>query len=186
MIKSGGHVRRQFGSDLWEVIAGIDGVAKDAYHELRYGRLRDQFFQIHCYGQQAPNPDSRITLSQERDALGLPLVRLDWRLSELDKYSVRRTLEILALEMGSSGLGRIKIDFRDWPAQFWYGNHHMGTTRMNADPRRGVVDANCRVHGISNLYIAGSSIFPTGSASPPTMTIVAMSLRLADKIKSAP
>jgi choline dehydrogenase-like flavoprotein len=62
--------------------------------------------------------------------------------------------------------------------------HHMGTTRMHADPRQGVVDAQCRVHGIENLFIAGSSVFPTCGADMPTITIVALALRLAEHIKT--
>ena len=73
--------------------------------------------------------------------------------------------------------------FDDWPAGVSYGYHHMGTTRMNANPKHGVVNADCRVHGIGNLYVAGSSVFPTSGSANPTLTIVALALRLADQIK---
>ncbi len=98
-------------------------------------------------------------------------------------------LEIVAAEFGRAGLGRVQITFeetaRDWPADLAGGWHHMGTTRMSDDPRTGVVDRDCRVHGFANLYVAGSSVFPTPGSGTPTMTIVALALRLADHLKEA-
>ena len=61
-------------------------------------------------------------------------------------------------------------------------SHHMGTTRMHESPRMGVTDANCRVHGLQNLYVAGSSLFPCAGHQNPTLTIVALALRLADHL----
>jgi choline dehydrogenase-like flavoprotein len=136
---------------------------------------------------QAPNPDSRVTLGAERDALGLRRAELHWQLSPLDKYSVRRTLEILGAELGRAGLGRLQIQMDDdnttWPKDTVGGWHHMGTTRMSDDPKRGVVDRNCQVHGISNLFIAGSSVFPTAGSGTPTMMLVSLALRLGDHLK---
>jgi choline dehydrogenase-like flavoprotein len=114
---------------------------------------------------------------------------LDWRFTDLDKYSLRRSLEIVGEEVGRAGLGRLKLndwvvsdDLSSFPgSESW---HHMGTTRMSADPKTGVVDKNCRVHGVDNLFIAGSSVFPTGGIANPTLTIVALTLRLADHIKT--
>ncbi len=135
----------------------------------------------------APNPDSRVTLSPERDALGMPRTRLDWRLSPVDHHSVRRTLELVGAEIGRSGLGRLQIVFPEgentWPADLAGGYHHTGTTRMSDDPKRGVVDRNCRLHGVSNLYVAGSSVFPGAGSGTPTLTAVALALRLADHLK---
>ena len=71
----------------------------------------------------------------------------------------------------------------EWLSVMDWGNHHMGTTRMHSDPKKGVVDANSQVHGIANLYVAGSSIFPTYSASNPTMNSLALTLRLADRLR---
>jgi choline dehydrogenase-like flavoprotein len=133
-----------------------------------------------------PNPDSRVMLSNELDPLGLPRIELHWQLSALDKHSVRRTLEIMGAELGLAGLGRLQIQLDDdatWPKDTRGGWHHMGTTRMSDDPRRGVVDRNCRVHGISNLFVAGSSVFPTAGSGTPTMLLVGLALRLADHIK---
>jgi choline dehydrogenase-like flavoprotein len=114
-------------------------------------------------------------------------VRLNWQLSALDKRTMARGQEIVAEEVGRAGAGRVKLELADdepgWPAELTGGNHHMGTTRMHVDPKRGVVDENCRVHGIANLFIAGSSVFPTSGSANPTLTIVALSLRLADHVK---
>jgi Choline dehydrogenase and related flavoproteins len=148
-------------------------------------------FQLTVRQEQAPNPASRVSLSVERDALGMPRTRLDWQLTELDKRSVRSLTEVLADEMGRSGVGRMRLrewlltDDRSWPDNLSGGWHHMGTTRMHPDPRQGVVDTDCRVHGLSNLYVAGSAVFPTAGAANPTLTIVALTLRLSDHLKGA-
>ena len=139
-------------------------------------------------GQETvPDPESRVTLVEARDALGQNRCKVTWKLNELDRRTCRRTLEIVAEEMGRIGFARMKIeldkDGPDWHASLKSGHHHMGTTRMNKDPKRGVVDANCRVHGVSNLYVAGSSVFPTSGHANPTLTIVALSLRLSDHLK---
>jgi len=140
--------------------------------------------------EQAPNPLSRVTLSSERDALGVPRARLDWRLTELDRRSFRIFYEVLGRELGRSGLGRAQM--RDWvlesaptawPTSLGGGWHHMGTTRMSTDPKQGVVDPTCRVHGVANLYVAGAAVYPTAGCANPTLTIVALSLRLADHLK---
>jgi choline dehydrogenase-like flavoprotein len=134
-----------------------------------------------------PNRDSRVMLGNERDPLGLPRIEFHWQLSPLDKHSVRRTLEIIGAELGRAGLGRLQITIDDdnttWTKDTRGGWHHMGTTRMSDDPKLGVVDRNCQVHGISNLFIAGSSVFPTAGSGTPTMLLVSLALRLADHIK---
>jgi choline dehydrogenase-like flavoprotein len=141
--------------------------------------------------EQSPNPLSRVKLGDELDELGLRKIVFDWRLTELDYHSIRRTQEILAAEIGKSDLGRMQIlnpeDDHVWDnpkriSESAYPSgafHHMGTTRMHRDPKQGVVDADCRVHGTKNLYIAGSSVFPTCGYENPTLTIVAMAFRLA-------
>jgi len=134
-----------------------------------------------------PNPASRVTLARERDALGMPLADLDWQLMPEDMLSVRRTFEILGREIGAAEIGRLKILVTDedtpWPADLTGGWHHMGTTRMSDDPATGVVDRNLQVHGMGNLYVAGSSVFPSAGSGTPTMTLVALALRLADHLK---
>jgi choline dehydrogenase-like flavoprotein len=137
--------------------------------------------------EQVPNPDSRVSLAAERDAMGMRRIQLDWQLTELDKHSAVRTLELLGAELGRTGLGRLRIDVDDdphaWPDDLAGGWHHMGTTRMSDHPSRGVVDRNCLVHGMDNLYIAGSSVFATAGSGTPTMTIAALSLRLTDHLR---
>jgi choline dehydrogenase-like flavoprotein len=183
LVHGNNHSTRQIESDLWRILSNIDGVVGDGYEKLKYGSIAPKVFNIYCWGQTTPDPDSRVTLDQERDALGLPRVKLDLHLSELARHSIKRTLEIFAGRLGESGLGRVKIAFDGWPVGINYGNHHMGTTRMSANPKHGVVDADCRIHGIGNLYVAGSSVFPTSGSANPTLTIVALALRLADQIK---
>jgi len=138
--------------------------------------------------EQVPNPDSRVTLSDEKDALGQPRIEIDWRLTEIDKRTLRRANELLGAELGRLGLGRLRMEIPEpidaWPTNVRGAHHHIGTTRMHDNPRRGVVDRNARVHGLSNLFVAGSSIFPTGGYANPTLTIVALSLRLADHLRS--
>jgi choline dehydrogenase-like flavoprotein len=135
--------------------------------------------------EQAPNPASRVTLSEERDLLGRRRPKLDWRLTALDIRTIGRAQEIIDREMRRAGIGKLEIELRgERPPQDLHGGwHHMGTTRMHTDPKRGVVDENCRVHGTSNLYIAGSSVFPTSGFANPVLTTVALALRLADHLK---
>ena len=145
-------------------------------------------------GEQAPNPDSRILLSAERDSLGNPLANLDWQLSEQDKHTGRVLVETFAAELQRLGLGTAHASAwlaesgTTWPVDPTIGNHpiggyhHMGGTRMSASPATGVVDADCAVHGLHNLHVAGSSVFPTGGWANPTLTIIAFALRLADHL----
>jgi hypothetical protein len=136
-----------------------------------------------------PNRDSRVTLSSQKDALGMNRVRVDWRLTELAKRTFDRTVTLLAEEMERTGVADVQLDEplegKPWPAQLEGTWHHMGTTRMHDSPKQGVVDRNCRVHGMSNLYVAGSSVFPTVGANFPTITIAAMTLRLSEHVLKA-
>lgn len=135
--------------------------------------------------EQAPNPDSRVTLGTEVDALGMPRVQLDWRLTPLDKHTFDRGQALIAAAIARAGQGRVRLLLEpggDFPSDTSGGSHHLGTTRMHADPSQGVVDAHQQVHGVAGLYVAGSSVFPTGGASNPTLTIVALSYRLADHL----
>jgi choline dehydrogenase-like flavoprotein len=143
---------------------------------------------VHTRMEQAPNPESRVTLGTGVDALGRRRVRLDWRLSPLDKRSMRRALAILGEEVAAARLGRwaagLDDDDTTWRVPPFGGHHHMGTTRMHRDPRQGVVDEHGRVHGTTNLYVAGPSVFPTVGYANPMLTIVALALRLADHLRA--
>lgn len=146
--------------------------------------------------EQAPHPDSRVRLLQQGDALGMPRIALDWRLTELDVASVEQLVRAVDTELRRLGLGHIEPAAwlserpRRWrtdpliSAHPIGGYHHMGTTRMADDPTRGVTDGYGRVHGIDNLYVAGSSLFPTSGWANPTLTIVALGLRTADMISN--
>jgi len=140
--------------------------------------------------EQHPNPDSRVTLDTEKDALGVPRAQLHWKLSDQEKRSLRKIYEIIGQQIGLHGAGRVRMmeylrDESDhsWPSLTGGGWHHMGCTRMHDDPKKGVVDPNCRVHSMENIFIAGDSCFTTGGAINPTLTIVALSLRLSDHVK---
>ncbi|MGD0808485.1 MAG: GMC family oxidoreductase [Acidimicrobiales bacterium] len=148
-------------------------------------------FELVYQPEQAPNHDNRVTLGQRRDALGNRVARLDWRWSEIDVVSIRRVREILASELRASGLGDL-VEPEDDTIHGIFGevapmtaHHHLGTTRMHDDPRQGVVDRDCRLHGSSSVYVAGGSVFPTGGYANPTLTVVALAVRLADELKRA-
>jgi choline dehydrogenase-like flavoprotein len=137
-------------------------------------------FDLHINFEQSPALDNRVALGSERDALGQPKVQIFWRWTQADCANRERTLALLAREVERAGLGRIVSV--PGVALDPNAHHHMGTTRMHRDPRRGVVNENARVHGLANLFVAGSSLFPTGGVANPTLTIVALALRLADQL----
>lgn len=175
--------------DVGKVIVNLDRVVAKAYTKLfskeSGGKKEANLCSTRLISEQAPNPDSRITLSPERDRLGLNQVKLDWRLSEIDKYTIERSQQIIASELNCSGQSQHELTDNNIAWQSLRGSyHHMGTTRMHPNPRLGVVDEHCQVHGISNLYIAGSSVFPTSGLSNPTLTIIALSIRLGDRLKA--
>ena len=140
---------------------------------------------LRVQAEQAPNPDSRVTLGTRRDRFGLPVARVDWRPAPSDRASIRASQKAVDTALRAAGLGHVEFMLGDeHPPTLLEGNfHHLGTTRMHTDPARGVVDADCRVHGVRNLYVAGSSVFPTYGCSNPTLTVVALALRLADHLK---
>ena len=135
--------------------------------------------------EQSPNPDSRLTLDSETDVLGQPQTVLNWQINAQDTLDVRAGIEHLGAEFRRFNLGAVQLllDQRSEDSHEILGQfHQMGTTRMSSDPKKGVVDSQCRVHGISNLYVAGGSVFPTSGWVNPTLTIVALALRLADHL----
>lgn len=138
--------------------------------------------------EQVPNPDSRVMLSERRDAHGEPIAAVDWRLSPADREGIARAQAALAASVARAGIGRLLRELPEEKDELLAGAaggwHHMGTTRMSAEPGRGVVDPQLRAHDAPNLYIAGSSVFPSGGWANPTLTIVALSLRLAAHIEA--
>lgn len=134
--------------------------------------------------EQTPDPGNRVRLTTELDRFGQRRAELLFRLTEEDRRRHGRSLSVAAGTIGLDGprvAGAMEAMLREGQAGFF--SHHMGTTRMHEDPRQGVVDANCRVHGVSNLFVAGSSVFPTGGTTGPTLTIVALALRLAQHLR---
>ena len=196
----------QIATDLVLHLAHLRNVATDArgtagflLHWLRHRTLaarkypsvivapRDNRYSLDFHAEQEPNPMSRVSLTQERDALGQQRVLVDWRHTALDLHTVRAAFAALASQLAQCGAGSLAYD----PAEVElaalqdgaYGGHHIGTARMSADARTGVVDSDCRVHGLANLFVAGSAVFPTSGQANPTLTIVALALRLAEYLK---
>jgi choline dehydrogenase-like flavoprotein len=138
--------------------------------------------------EQSLELQNRVKLVAERDRFGLRKVQLDWRLSEMDLHTMRTAAAEVARALAENDVGRMKT--ADWlleerlpaPDELYGGNHHMGTTRMSLDPKKGVVDANTKVHSLENLYIGGSSVFATSGHANPTYTIVQLALRLGDRL----
>lgn len=148
---------------------------------------RNRRYSLDFHAEQVPNPDSRVTLGTGVDALGMRRLNVDWRYTARDVDTVRIALAALADTVHAGGLGRFEYEPDNIEEEMTrygaYGGHHIGTARMGADPRSSVVNADCRVHEAANLYVTGSAVFPTSSQANPTLTIVALSLRLADHLQ---
>ncbi|HEX2115062.1 MAG TPA: GMC family oxidoreductase [Alphaproteobacteria bacterium] len=180
-----GRIPDDFARHLLRAAGDIDGIFATVYRKL--AGVGPQLYTTWFWSECAPDRDSRVTLTSERDALGQRRARVDWRIPDQYVHTYRCMYDLLAHELGRVGLARVQInnvgpgeDPREHVAS---SAHHMGTTRMHVDPKHGVVDANCRVHGIENLFVAGSSVFPTYGQTAATYTIVALALRLADHLK---
>ncbi len=165
----------------------LPNLGRGGWSDLSDNSQRFKQFEVMHLLEQSPDPDNRIVLSRDRDALGCQKMELHWRWSHDDAARVVRAQHILADELQRAGLGtfHVELDEAGLPkiGRPTGSAHLMGTTRMHDNPRYGVVDANCCVHGINNLFVAGSSTFPTGGYANPTLTVVAMALRLGDFIK---
>lgn len=146
----------------------------------------DEAPRLGLFAEQAPNPASRVILTDRRDALGMRQIALDWQLTNLDWRTFEETGAVLGAALEASQLGcRLPLQSPQRnDASILHSNHHLGTTRMSTDPALGVVDANARLHGIDNLYIMGGGVFPTVSWANPTLTLLALALRLAEHLKA--
>ncbi|MEJ6396203.1 GMC family oxidoreductase [Gymnodinialimonas sp. 2305UL16-5] len=174
----------QFSEAYCNAITNADVLAADALGMIdREGATTRLLLKYEV--EQRPDRDNRVTLSDERDALGQFLANLHWSPSDADRDSIIRTTTLIGQAVGAAGLGRVELeDHFDEP--YWASNtswHQMGTTRMSAAPEDGVVDVDGRLWGSENLYLAGGSVMPTGGRANPTMTMVALSIRLADHLK---
>lgn len=163
------------------------GPSRGGWFELSDRSERFFAFELGAQTEQTPNPNNRISLGDEKDFLNCPLTKLSWSWNKRDLDSIWRSQEIFRDVVSKSGLGEFQpqyeLDMGGMPFVV-STHHHIGTTRMHEDPSQGVVDVNCRVHSIDNLFIVGSSVFPTGLGfANPTLTIVALATRLADHLK---
>ena len=185
--------------DLRLAIQGADGVGKRAYQRffsrsssLSHGGWSKGLNGNHNFGlfevihqaEQPPRRDNRIYLGEARDAFGSRKIVVDWRWHEQDMANTMRAQDLYARTLERAELGRYEILRPEGRPEVLSHStaHYMGLTRMHDDPRQGVVDANCRVHGVRNLYIASSSVFTTGGFANPTLTTVALALRVGDWI----
>jgi choline dehydrogenase-like flavoprotein/lipopolysaccharide biosynthesis glycosyltransferase len=157
------------------------------WSRLRWLERRFAEFRVRCLVEQSPDQSNRIMLQQQTDALGQRKIKVLWRWNELDLRSIRQAQQIFREELAAAGIGTFIPEEEtagSEPRRFNSSHHFLGTTRMHDDPRNGVVDADCRVHDVPNLFIAGSSVFPTGGFANPTLTIVALAVRLATHLQS--
>ena len=186
-----GHVRN--------VAVDLHGVTKFVFNMVRlhvFARRkfpslvvtpRTGTFSVDFHAEQQPNPESRVRLAEGRDYLGNRRLHVNWRYTAFDVHTVAASLQLIAAELARSGCGALHLPpgaveeeiERDSPVS----GHSIGTARMGASRLKGVVDPDCRVHDLRNLFIAGSAVFPTSGQANPTLTIVALSLRLADLLK---
>jgi choline dehydrogenase-like flavoprotein len=152
-------------------------------------RSRANLYSLDFHAEQQPNPESRVRLGSAADMLNVPRLLIDWRYTRGDVETVRSALALLASDLERSGVGKLGYDpdlvEMEMTRYGAYDGHHIGTARMGLDPRSSVVDQDCRVHGVQNLFIASSAVFPTSGQANPTLTIVALSLRLAAHLIAA-
>ena len=142
-------------------------------------------FGVRSLVEQSPDRSNRILLGNDTDALGQRRIEVRWKWNALDLHSIARAQEIFREDLAAASIGDFtpEAEGPENQPRFFYSPHHfMGTTRMHIDPRQGVVDADCRVHDVANLYVAGSSLFPTGGFANPTFTLLALALRLANHL----
>jgi choline dehydrogenase-like flavoprotein len=188
----------RFGRFLWKIVRRSSFYVQDRFGpQLEHAQFKMKEYGLYAVmrAEQAPNRDSRVVLSDERDALGVARAALDWRFSSIDKHSARGAMMALDRELRRLDLGYavpegwLEDEAVEWECDKLVsahpigGYHHMGTARMGISDKESVTDGDGRVHGVENLYIAGSALFPTGGWANPTLTIIALALRLADKIK---
>lgn len=194
-----GHLLREHIRTLWEQAPEAGPRICRLSLERVFGRRRLPFFlpapqggqfPLFYQAEHTPNPESRVLLSPEKvDDLGMPRLVVRIRFSEKDFHTVRIFHQEFRQRLEAAGLGRLVYDEASLSAQlekksegFNSNAHHIGTTRMSAEPSLGVVDAEGRVHGLANLYVSGASIFPSSSHANPTLLAISMAFRLAQKI----
>jgi choline dehydrogenase-like flavoprotein len=145
-------------------------------------------YSLDFHAEQEPSASSRVSITAQRDELGLPRLLVDWCYTHGDVQTVHKAVQLFAQDIAQSGIGvfeydpySIELEMSRYGA---YGGHHLGTARMGADRRTSVVNSDCRIHGVRNLYVAGGAVFPTSSQANPTLTIVALALRLGSHLRA--
>ena len=183
-----GEIPKDLFEKTWNSVREIQGIYRFVFGKRLRKRKYFNYYRLNNIIEPTPNKESRITLGDNRDALGLRKVKMNWKLSPLVQKTLLRGQQIINEEMRKSGIGYLEIDpileQGGIPEPISWVWHHMGTTRMDPNPQKGVVDNDCRVHGMSNLFVAGSSVFPTVGNDAPTLTLIALAIRLADHIKN--
>lgn len=131
--------------------------------------------------EQLPYAESRITLHRsEVNVFGDPIPVVHFHLGDYERQTRRKATEVISMILGASDAERISVE--DWRTTLGWASHHLGTCRMGANPATSVVDPNLRIHGLRNAFVLGSAVFPTGGAAQPTLTIVALAVRLAEHL----
>jgi choline dehydrogenase-like flavoprotein len=163
-----------------DVILFFDAIRKDPVN-----KNTPFLAQLEMISELNPDPENRILLDSEVDRFGLQKSRLILNLTEQHINTITKSIELFAIELAMISNGRLRMGFsEDKPTRNYYpANHHSGTTRMSADKKSGIVDAECKVHGVDNLFIAGSSVFPTTGFANPTFTIIALAQRLSEHVQ---
>jgi len=183
------HIPVNFSKKVHTVLEDPASVAKAIYSrvtEVFRSKKPMKGIWVRIEGAQPPNPASRVMLNNDVDVFGMKRVTLDWRISDEDYANLYQTSEAFARGVGAAGFGRMNLEISEHKdlSKITGTGHHLGTTRMHNDPRQGVVDQNCKVHDLDNLFIAGSSVFTTGPRVNPTLNIVALAIRLADHLRT--
>lgn len=185
-------------ADVWGAVSRADAVLSRVLHSggrmstyvghggwstfRRPSRRFDHLRVVH-QAEQAPHAGNRVSLGEQTDAFGMRRLRVDWAWTPQDARGAARAQALVADAVRRAGVGRIHLPDSAGPVVLGSStNHYLGTTRMSADPAQGVVDERCRVHGLDNLFVASTSVFPTSGYANPTLTLVALALRVADEV----
>jgi choline dehydrogenase-like flavoprotein len=187
-------LRDDFGELVWMALSDLDSIVAGLWAKRQdpgfQGNILRTEANLFVQSEQAPNPASRVTLEERRDDLGVPMMVPEARILPIDKQTLVAIGELLGRDLAMLGAGRVQLNewlldsSIEWDNAMWGGCHHMGTTRMTASDADGVVDKNCKLHTVDNTFIAGGSVFTTSGFANPTLSIVALALRLADHLKS--
>jgi|SaaInlV_120m_DNA_4_1040238.scaffolds.fasta_scaffold06143_3 choline dehydrogenase-like flavoprotein len=186
-----GYIDENFGLHLSNILKDYDVIAdafsrKIADFPLIKNEDYEYDYQVLAMIEQTPYRNNRVYLGHKLDKFGLPKVKIDWTVTQIDRDMAWKSLELFAVDPAINKHGRVRLlyerDDRIWYDQLGFSQHHIGSTRMAENYSDGVVGADSKVYGTKNLFIAGSSVFPTGGHVPPTLTIAAMAIKLGNEI----